>query len=139
MRVALGMSRNIPAIQALQEVGTDKAKDFAENLGISLPEVYESYAIGGLEEGVSPMQMAGAYAAFGNNGIYTEPYAVKEIELRDGTKIKTAPESRVVMKDYTAFMITDMLKGVLKGVLWNRKECCCSRSANSRKNRYYQL
>jgi penicillin-binding protein 1A len=114
MRVALGMSRNIPAIRALQEVGLEKAKAFAEGIGIPLPEIYESYAIGGMEKGVSPMQMAGAYSAFGNNGIYTEPYAVKEIQLRDGTKIKTAPESTVAMKDYTAFMITDMLKSVVR-------------------------
>ncbi|MDF2902808.1 MAG: rane carboxypeptidase [Bacillus sp. (in: firmicutes)] len=114
MRVALGMSRNIPAIQTLQKVGLNKARTFAEGLGIPLPNIYESYAIGGLDPGVSPTQMAGAYSAFGNNGIYTEPYAVKEIELRDGTKIKTAPESKVVMKDYTAFMITDMLKSVVR-------------------------
>jgi penicillin-binding protein 1A len=114
MRVALGMSRNIPAIQALQKVGLEKAQEFAQNLGIPLPEIYESYAIGGLKEGVSPLQMAGAYSAFGNNGIYTEPHAVNEIELRDGTKIQTTPESKVVMKDYTAFMITDMLKSVVR-------------------------
>ncbi|MGJ7920018.1 PBP1A family penicillin-binding protein [Neobacillus sp. LXY-4] len=114
MRVALGMSRNIPAIQTLQAVGLPKAQAFAQELGIPLPEILESYAIGGLKKGVSSLQMAGAYSAFGNNGIYTEPYAVKEIELRDGTKIKTTPESKVVMKDYTAFMITDMLKSVVR-------------------------
>jgi penicillin-binding protein 1A len=114
MREALGMSRNIPAIQALEAVGLPKAKAFAERLGIPLPEIYYSYAIGGLRKGVSPLQIAGAYSAFGNNGIYTEPYAVKEIELRDGTKIKTAPESTMAMKDYTAFMITDMLKSVVR-------------------------
>lgn len=113
MREALGRSRNIPAIQALQQVGTDKAKSFAEELGIPLEEVFESYAIGGLKDGVSPLQMAGAYSAFGNNGIYTEPHTVVEIELRDGTKIKTSPDSKVVMKDYTAFLITDMLKSVV--------------------------
>lgn len=114
MRVALGMSRNIPAIKALQEVGLERAQGFADGLGIHLSEIFESYAIGGMSDGVSPLQMAGAYSAFGNNGIYTEPYAVKEIELRDGTKIKTAPESKVAMKDYTAFMITDMLKSVVR-------------------------
>lgn len=113
-REALGRSRNIPAIQALQAVGLDKAKEFAENIGIPLDEIYEPYAIGGFRTGVSPLQMAGAYSAFGNNGLYTKPYAVVKIELRDGTVINTTPESEVVMKDYTAFMITDMLKGVLK-------------------------
>ncbi|UAC47041.1 PBP1A family penicillin-binding protein [Bacillus aquiflavi] len=113
IREALGRSRNIPALQALQAAGLDKAKEFAVNLGIPLEEIHESYSVGGLKEGVSPLQMAGAYSAFGNNGVYNEPYAVKKIELRDGTVIDTTPESQVVMKDYTAFMITDMLKEVL--------------------------
>lgn len=116
MRTALQLSRNTPAVQALQQVGLDKAKDFAISLGIPLKEIYESYAIGGFGDktvGVSPLQMAGAYSAFGNNGFYTKPHSVKQIELRDGTVIDTAPEPKIVMKDYTAFMITDMLKSVL--------------------------
>ncbi|WML50678.1 penicillin-binding transpeptidase domain-containing protein [Neobacillus sp. PS3-34] len=113
----LALSRNTPAVQTLQEVGLERAKEFAINLGVPLKEIYESYAIGGFggkTVGVSPLQMAGAYAAFGNNGFYTKPYAVKKIELRDGTEINTKPETKVVMKDYTAFMITDMLKSVLE-------------------------
>ncbi|MBO0958189.1 PBP1A family penicillin-binding protein [Neobacillus sp. MM2021_6] len=113
IRTALQLSRNTPAVQALQQVGLDKAKDFAVSLGIPLKEIYESYAIGGFETGVSPLQMAGAYSAFGNNGFYTKPHAITEIMLRDGTTIKTAPEPKVVMKDSTAFMITDMMKSVL--------------------------
>lgn len=116
MRTALQLSRNTPAVQALQQVGLEKAKEFAINLGIPLKEIFESYAIGGFggkTVGVSPLQMAGAYSAFGNNGMYTKPYAVKKIELRDGTVLDTAPESKLVMKDSTAFMITDMLKSVM--------------------------
>lgn len=113
IRTALQLSRNSPAVQTLQQVGTDKAKTFANNLGIPLKEVYESYAIGGLRVGVSPMEMAGAYSAFGNNGFYTKPYAVKKIKLRDGTEVNTTPETKLAMKDSTAFMITDMLKSVL--------------------------
>ncbi|MEH7548669.1 PBP1A family penicillin-binding protein, partial [Neobacillus vireti] len=113
IRTALQLSRNSPAVQALQQVGLDKAKDFAVNLGIPLKEIYESYAIGGFETGVSPLQMAGAYAAFGNNGFYTKPHAVRKIKLRDGTMIDTSPKPKVVMKDSTAFMVTDMLKSVL--------------------------
>lgn len=116
IREALGRSRNIPALKALQAVGKEKAKGFAENIGIPFDkgEIFESYSIGGFKKGVSPLQMAGAYSAFGNNGMYTKPYAVEKIELRDGTVINTKPETKVAMKDYTAFMITDILKGVLK-------------------------
>jgi penicillin-binding protein 1A len=113
IRTALQLSRNTPAVQALQEVGLDRAKDFAVSLGIPLDEIFESYAIGGFKTGVSPLEMAGAYSAFGNKGFYTAPHAVKKIKLRDGTVMDTAPEAKIVMKDYTAFMITDMLKSVL--------------------------
>ncbi|WP_243355993.1 penicillin-binding protein 1A [Bacillus litorisediminis] len=113
IRRALAMSRNIPAVKALQEVGLENAQKFAVQLGLPLQdEIYESYAIGGLEKGVSPLQMAGAYAAFGNEGVYTEPYAITKIVSRDGTEIETKPKSDLVMQDYTAFMISDMLKSV---------------------------
>ncbi|RBP89022.1 penicillin-binding protein 1A [Cytobacillus firmus] len=112
MREALARSRNIPALKTLQEVGTDKALEFTNKLGIPMEEMYESYSIGAYE--VSSLQVAGAYSAFGNNGFYTEPHAIKQIEMRDGTKLDLKPESEVVMKDYTAFMISDMLKSVVK-------------------------
>ncbi|NRD80539.1 PBP1A family penicillin-binding protein [Bacillus sp. BRMEA1] len=113
MRTALQLSRNSPAVQTLQQVGLDKAKQFANNLGIPLKEIYESYAIGGLKTGVSTLEMAGAYSAFGNSGIYIAPHAVTKVQLRDGTIIDLTPQPKVVMKDSTAFMITDMLKSVL--------------------------
>lgn len=114
MREALARSRNTTAVQTLQQVGLENSKAFALKLGIPLEEIYESYAIGGLKKGVSPLQMAGAYSAFANNGFYTEPHTVTKIELRDGTEIDTKPETEIVMKDYTAFLVTDMLKSVVK-------------------------
>ncbi|MED4204180.1 PBP1A family penicillin-binding protein [Neobacillus mesonae] len=117
IRTALQLSRNSPAVQTLQEVGLERAKDFAVGIGIPLKEIFESYAIGGFggkTVGVSPLEMAGAYSAFGNNGIYNKPHAINKIKLRDGTVISLAPEPKVAMKDSTAFMITDMLKSVLE-------------------------
>lgn len=113
MRTALAKSINIPALQAFQAVGADKARAFGVSLGLSLKEtIYESASIGAHE--ISPIEMAGAYAAFGNNGFFTKPYAVKKIVLRDKTEIDMTPETEVVMKDYTAFMISDMLKTAIK-------------------------
>jgi penicillin-binding protein 1A len=115
IRTALAKSRNIPALKALQAVGLDRARDFAVKLGIPLEErIFESYAIGGFNKGVSPLQLAGAYSAFGNNGVYVKPHAVKKIVFPDGTEIDMRPEPEVVMKDYTAFMITDMLMSVVE-------------------------
>ncbi|TYS19148.1 PBP1A family penicillin-binding protein [Rossellomorea vietnamensis] len=114
MREALWDSRNVPAVKALQEVGPAKAGEFLSGLGISFEDVFEAYALGGTP-GVNTVQMAGAYAAFGNGGIYNTPHSVQKIVLRDGeTEVNVNPEPKTAMKDYTAYMITDMLKDVLK-------------------------
>ncbi len=114
LREALYMSYNVPAVKTLQEVGTDKAGAFVKKLGIDFGDIYESSAIGGVSKGASPLQMAGAYAAFGNEGVYTKPHVIKKIVLRDNDTVhETAPESEAAMKDSTAFMVTDILKDVM--------------------------
>ncbi|MED0659745.1 MULTISPECIES: transglycosylase domain-containing protein [Bacillus] len=115
IRKALQWSYNIPALKTFQAVGPDKASEFLSNLGIHFDHMYESYAIGGMDQGPSPLQMAGAYAAFGDNGIYHKPHCIKKIVLRDGeTEIKNQIDPQIAMKDYTAYMVTDMLKDVVK-------------------------
>ncbi|RFU64983.1 transglycosylase domain-containing protein [Peribacillus glennii] len=115
IREALARSLNIPAVKTIQEVGLDRAREFGSDLGLPLPdEIGEAYAIGGMERGISSMQLAGAYSAFGNGGIYTKPHSVKKIVLRDKTSVKNNVESKAVMKESTAFIISDMLKSVLK-------------------------
>jgi penicillin-binding protein 1A len=114
MRKALQWSYNIPAVKAFLEVGEDRAKEFAEKLGISLEHVYPSYAIGGFKKGISPLQLAGAYAAFGNEGIYHKPYTVRKIVYPNGKEIKLSSKPVKAMSDYTAYMMTDMLKTVVK-------------------------
>ncbi|MBC1935409.1 PBP1A family penicillin-binding protein [Listeria grandensis] len=112
MRQALYKSRNVPAVKASKEVGYDRARDFANNLGLNYKEVYESTVIGSGE--ASPVQMAGAFAAFGNGGVYNKPHTITKIVLSDGeTEINMEPESVVAMKASTAYMISDMLKDVL--------------------------
>ena len=116
IREALAKSYNIPALKAFQAVGTEKARTFGESLGLPLDKktFFESASIGGLEKGVTPLQMAGAYSAFGNEGVFNEPHAVTKVVLQDNTTtLNLKPESKVVMKDYTAFMISDMLRSVM--------------------------
>ncbi|MFD1707161.1 PBP1A family penicillin-binding protein [Siminovitchia sediminis] len=116
IREALYRSRNIPALKAFHEVGADNAKQFAQRLGLEDPEIVESDSIGGGEQHPSPLTLAGAFAAFGNNGIYNKPHTVKKIVLMDGeTEIKNDVEPEVAMKDSTAYMVSDMLKDVLSG------------------------
>lgn len=114
MREALYNSRNVPAVKTLKEVGTKNAKEFINRFGIDLGDVTESSAIGGTSKAMSPIQMAGAYAAFGNNGMHTQPYAINKIVYRDGkTEKNYRPESKPVMKDSTAYIVTDVLRDVM--------------------------
>ncbi|GGE56589.1 penicillin-binding protein 1A [Priestia taiwanensis] len=115
MRDALVQSRNVPAVKALNEAGIPYARDFVANLGISVPEkLTESAGIGSFDPGTSPLEMAGAYAAFGNGGSFTKPYAVTKVVFPDKTEQDLVPETKKAMKDSTAFLITDMLRGVTK-------------------------
>src|SRR5207244_5434070 len=84
IRTALQWSYNIPALLTLRDVGMAKAKNFAEQLGITFPnnQVYESNAIG--SNAVNPVEMAGAYSAFANNGVYNAPHFVTKVVFPDG-------------------------------------------------------
>jgi penicillin-binding protein 1A len=109
MRKALVNSRNIPAIRTLEAVGLSNAKKFVKRLGITITEDGLSVGIGG---NVSSLQGASAYAAFANGGTYYKPYYVSKIETADGITHTYSKTGKTAMKDSTAYMITDMLKGV---------------------------
>ncbi|SES79953.1 penicillin-binding protein 1A [Oceanobacillus limi] len=113
MRTAIAHSYNIPALKTLEETGFDVATPFAEGLGIELTTRQIGEAIGGTSTEVSPLQLAGAYRPFANEGIYNEPYAVTKIVYPDDQTVEFKSEPEVVMSDFTAYMITDMLKSVV--------------------------
>ena len=140
LRTALSQSRNIPALKAFQQVDNAKIREFVTNLGIE-PEIcakgysydlgtkkcinednpgdvhepyniHEAHAIGAFT-GVSPLQMAAAYAAFSNGGYYNEPHAVNKIIYRQSKEeVEYKTVRRQVMSDATAFMISSVLQNV---------------------------
>ncbi|MGQ2374142.1 transglycosylase domain-containing protein [Companilactobacillus zhachilii] len=110
MRKALVNSRNVPAVRTLSAVGFTQAKGFAKKLGITIgSDEGLQVGIGGK---VSSLQGASAYAAFSNGGTYYKPYYVAKIETADGLVHNYSKSGKEAMKDSTAYMITDMLKGV---------------------------
>ncbi|MBE1554145.1 PBP1A family penicillin-binding protein [Sporosarcina limicola] len=114
IREALYKSRNIPAIKVFEEIGTQKAGAFAKGLGLPYGKLNSSNALGGGEYNFSTVQIAGAYSAFGNGGIYTKPHTVKKIIFRDGkTERSMVSDPVATMKDSTAYMVTDILRDVV--------------------------
>ena len=140
LRRALSASRNIPALKAFQQVKNEQIKEFVTNLGLT-PELctsgynydrktdkcinktdssdvkdtislHEAHSIGAFT-GVSPLEMAGAYAAFSNGGYYNEPYSVEKFTYRQTNKtVEHKADKKQVMSDATAFMISSVLQDV---------------------------
>ncbi len=114
MRFALQNSLNVVAVKLMEEVGPDKAVAFTKKLGFERIDPYLSTALGALKYGVTPLQLAAAYGAFANKGIYIEPSVIKRIERLDGTVVyEHEPKQHRAMKETTAFLLTDMLQTVV--------------------------
>lgn len=113
MRQAIVGSRNIPAIKTLESVGISKGMNFLKGLGITLPKNQRtaiSSAIGG---SVSTLQEAAAYGAFANGGTYYQPQYIRKIRTQDGVTTSYSSTGSRAMKGSTAYMLTDMMKGVM--------------------------
>lgn len=113
LKESLGLSRNIPALKAFQNVPNAYVKKFVTSLGIN-PEiengvVHEAHALGAFN-GTSPLEMAAAYAAFANGGYYIEPYTITKIVYTGTNQTKEfKPSKTKVMSDSTAYIITNSL------------------------------
>ncbi|MFD1485213.1 PBP1A family penicillin-binding protein [Lacticaseibacillus baoqingensis] len=112
MRKALVGSRNVPAIRTLETVGVSRALNFLKGLGITLPKD-QQFLSNGIGAAVTTEQEAGAYGAFANGGTYYKPYYINKVVASDGTVTTFKATGARAMKSSTAYMITDMLKGVL--------------------------
>ncbi|AUX11861.1 penicillin-binding protein [Latilactobacillus sakei] len=111
-RNALANSRNVPAIRLLEDVGMNRARKFVKGLGITIPEdTGLAYGIGG---NVSTLEESAAYSAFANGGTYYKPTYINKVETADGVTHNYNSEGSDAMKDSTAYMMTDMMKDVIK-------------------------
>lgn len=119
MVYALQQSRNVPAVRALEKVGLKKAKKFLSSIGIDYPEMVYANAISSNTSdssnkyGASSEKMAAAYATFANGGTYYKPQYVNRVVFSDGTTKNFDTSGTRVMKEATAYMMTDMLKSVI--------------------------
>ena len=118
MKQAVKESRNQPAVWLLNEIGVKAGIEFAARLGIELGPDDRNLAIalGGLTNGVTPLEMARAYAAFANGGFLPEPHAILEIRDDAGKTIYKYKEKEPerVMKAETSYYMTQLLLEVVK-------------------------
>lgn len=115
IRTAVQWSRNVAAVRLLDQMGIDRGYEMAKKMGFELTEEDRCLplALGGLTKGVSPLQMAGAYAAFANQGIFIKPYTIHYIEDANGQTLYRRPEGVPVMKASTAETMKEVLRSVV--------------------------
>ena len=123
VRNALTTSQNIPFIKILAELKPAKGMEYLKKMGVTtLDEERDnnlaSVAIGGFTYGISPLEMAAAYAMIANDGTYIEPTFYSKVEDSEG-KIVLEPGQHTerVCSVETAYLVKDMLTSVVEGCL----------------------
>lgn len=119
LRYALMHSLNVPAVKIADEVGMNRVLNLAKDLGITTIQDADSNlssALGGLTQGVIPMELASAYGAFANGGVHVKPTAITKIVDRNGSIIEeNSIEEKRVIEEKDAYIITNMLESVISG------------------------
>ncbi len=121
LQEALAQSRNTTALATFKavsdEIGVKGIIEFLEGLGITDLDVNQAYSIGGWDTGTTPLEMAGAYAAFANGGIYHKPTTIRYVEIAQnsplyeeyGDRYDFMDKGERAMSEETAYMMAKML------------------------------
>ena len=114
MREGLVRSLNVVTVELAISTGLSRVANFAAEFGLPKPAPYPALALGTTE--VTPLQIAAAYAAFANGGKAVVPTVVRRVSDTNTGEIivDERPQSKRVIRESTAYMITDMLSDVIK-------------------------
>ena len=134
IRGAIEVSANIVACKILAGIDPDKSIDLLRELGITtLVKSSEnaqsndsnlSLALGGITKGISPLEMAAAYATIANNGVYNSPTFYSKVEDEKGNVvIESKQTSRRVMTEQVAYMIKSLLQEPVNGSMGTARNC----------------
>ena len=118
VRYAIESSQNIPMIKAMKIVGPENSMQFLKSAGISRivdADNNLSLALGGLTNGTSPLEMAAAYGAIANDGVYIKPTFYTKVEDSNGNIVlEPKQESRTVMSPAAAYIVKEILTQPVK-------------------------
>ena len=120
VREALVHSYNVPAVKVLTEITPETGYEYLTKFRFSnlLPSesTHQSIALGGLTNGVSNLELTGAYAAIANGGTYIEPVLYTKVTDSDGNILldNTNRQSTQVFRESTAYLLTNVMEDVVK-------------------------
>jgi penicillin-binding protein 1B len=109
---ALAHSLNIATISLAQMVGYDNVAALARSAGIVNARGTPSVAIGTYN--ATPLEMAGAYTIFANNGVHLKPWVLASVRNAQGDIVADfAPEAKQILDPRAAFLTQSLLEGVM--------------------------
>ena len=125
IRYIIAKSKNVPEVKIMTELTPTKSIEYLRNYGISTlvtSDEDESHndetlalAIGGITNGISPLEMAAAYAAIANDGVYIEPtFYTKVVDSSGNTVLTPNQETRRVISEQNAYITKSILQEPVK-------------------------
>ena len=126
VRKGIEISANTLHVKVMSEVGPSNSIEFMKKLGITTLVTAKddaehndenlSLVLGGATIGISPLEMAGAYATIANDGVYIEPTFYTRVEDKDGNVVmEPEQETRRVISEGNAYILKSMLTGPVIG------------------------
>lgn len=128
LRESVELSVNTNAVKTVEDIGVKTSMKYLERMGIIKSGAKDSFVtrqedrehndenlaalgLGGLSKGISPLDIAGAYASIANEGTYIKPRSYVKVEDRNGNVIlDNTPSKTKVVSPETAFIMTDVLR-----------------------------
>lgn len=123
IRNGLMYSVNTIAVRVLDKIGPDKGLDSAKRFGVSTmvengprSDRGLSLGLGGLTQGVSPLELTAAYTVFANGGFRSEPISILKVVDSKGKILEAnKPIQKEVLSPQVSYLMVDMMKGVITG------------------------
>ena len=117
IRTAIEKSLNVPAVKTLSYIGTEKAKNFANRIGLKFDknDNHLAIALGGLTNGTTVKEIADAYSSLASLGEYSPSSYITKIKTANNNLLyESKVKTNKAMKQETAYMITSCLMSAVK-------------------------
>jgi penicillin-binding protein 1B len=113
LRKALAKSLNVPTVEVAEAVGYSTVADLARKAGLEDTRPTPAMALGAYD--VTPMEIAGAYTLFANDGVMVKPRLITQIVDRSRTDVwSSQPETKKILDPRVNFLLASMMQEVLR-------------------------
>lgn len=114
LRQAIAKSMNIATVKIAEMVGYNTVVDLAKKAGLN-PNIYATPAVALGAYEVTPLEMAGAYTIYANQGVYVKPNFITLVRAQNGSRIYShKPETHPVLDRRVAYLMVSLLEEVMR-------------------------